>query len=232
MKAYIIVLEGNRISEKGLRDCLLSNERVSNDIEIEKFTAVTPNQIEELQKQYNLQYTYPITGQRTDFNSGLQLSAYKTGKIENRIACFFSHYLLWKKCIETSSDFLILEHDAEFIQKVRCDHLENSKYQIIGINDPRGATRKAQEYHKLVTQSEFTIAPPPTIDLHYVPQGLAGNSAYYIKQTGAKKLLELVNQYGIWPNDAIMCKQLLPGILGQTKNYYTKVQGLVSTTTI
>jgi GR25 family glycosyltransferase involved in LPS biosynthesis len=232
MKAYIIVLEGNRISEKGLRDCLLSNERNSNDIDIEVFPAITPDKVDGLLEEYQLKYTYPTSAPKMDFNSGLQLSPYETGKLKNRIACFFSHYLLWKKCVATHTDFMILEHDAEFIDKVRTDHLQKSKYQIIGINDPRGATRRAQQYHQLVQSNGNTIAPPPTIDAPQVPQGLAGNSAYYIKQTGAKKLIDLVDQHGIWPNDAIMCKQLLPGMLGQTKKYYSRVQGLVSTTTL
>ena len=133
--------------------------------------------------------------------------------------------------MDTQEHFLILEHDAEFVNLSNFEHLENSKYQIIGINDPRGATRRSQEYHNLVQASNYAIAPPPYIDDIHVPQGLAGNSAYYIKPLGAQKLIELVDQHGIWPNDAIMCKQLLPGLLGQIKNYYTKVQGLVSTTT-
>jgi GR25 family glycosyltransferase involved in LPS biosynthesis len=178
-----------------------------------------------------LTYTYHTIEPKIDFSTGLQLSPY-VGDTETRIACFFSHYLLWEQCVNENEPFLILEHDAEFINKVNWDHLEKSKYQIIGINDPRGATRRSLEYHKSVQASKYTIAPPPYIDDQHVPQGLAGNSAYCIKPLGAKKLIELVEKNGIWPNDAIMCKQLLPGMLGQTKKYYTKVQGLVSTTTI
>lgn len=46
---------------------------------------------------------------------------------------------------------------------------------------------------------------------------------------GAKKMLNLVAEYGLWPNDAIMCRQLVPN-LGVTKEYYTKVLGFGSTT--
>ena len=71
----------------------------------------------------------------------------------------------------------------------------------------------------------------PKIDHYDIPQGLAGNSAYIIKPSGASRMLELVKQHGLWPNDALMCRQLVPR-LGVTKKFYTKVQGLRSTTTL
>jgi GR25 family glycosyltransferase involved in LPS biosynthesis len=69
------------------------------------------------------------------------------------------------------------------------------------------------------------------IDEEHIPQGIAGNSAYIMKPSGAKKMLDLVAQFGLWPNDAIMCRQLVP-TLGVTKTFFTGVQGLPSTTTL
>ena len=71
----------------------------------------------------------------------------------------------------------------------------------------------------------------PWIDDRSVPQGLPGNSAYIIKPNAAKKLVNLVNEYGLWPNDAIMCKQLIFE-MGCTKKHFTQVQGTRSTTTL
>ena len=65
----------------------------------------------------------------------------------------------------------------------------------------------------------------------YVPQGLACNSAYVIKPSGAKKMIELTKEHGMWPNDALMCKQLI-STLGVTRNFYSTIQGLRSTTTL
>ena len=73
--------------------------------------------------------------------------------------------------------------------------------------------------------------PVPRIDEFNIPQGLAGNSAYVIKPAGAKLMLELSQEYGMWPNDALMCYQLVPK-LGVTRNFYTRIQGLRSTTTL
>ena len=72
--------------------------------------------------------------------------------------------------------------------------------------------------------------PAPYIDDLKVPQGLAGNSAYIIKPSGAIKMLKLVEEYGLWPNDAIMCKQLIPNLY-VTRKFYTTIQNLKSTTT-
>ena len=73
------------------------------------------------------------------------------------------------------------------------------------------------------------VRPIPTIDEYYIPQGLAGNSAYIIKPEAARQLIDLVKIHGLWPNDAIMCKQLIKK-MGVSKNFYTKIQGLPSTT--
>ena len=100
----------------------------------------------------------------------------------------------------------------------------------MGINNPLGATRKARDYYNTIVNDPKWLQPVPSIDSHDVPQGLAGNSAYILKPIGAQKMLDIVKQYGLWPNDAIMCKQLLPR-LGVTKKFYTTIQGLQSTTT-
>ena len=48
---------------------------------------------------------------------------------------------------------------------------------------------------------------------------------------GAREMVSITEQYGAWPNDALMCRQLVPR-LGQSKKYYTYVQGLESTTSL
>ena len=93
------------------------------------------------------------------------------------------------------------------------------------------ATRKSKLYHDKILEGTQFFQPVPNIDAFNVPQGLAGNSAYVMKPEGAKKMLELADEHGMLPNDALMCKQLIP-TLGVTRNFYTRVQGLRSTTTL
>jgi hypothetical protein len=126
---------------------------------------------------------------------------------------------------------LILEHDAVFTRRFDLQLLNPSKAQIIGINDPRGSTRKSALYHQMIQGDMREIQPIPRIDKKEIAQGLAGNSAYIITPKAAEKVIQDVDAYGAWPNDAILCVQINP-YLRVTKTYYTAVQGLRSTTTL
>ena len=79
--------------------------------------------------------------------------------------------------------------------------------------------------------SEDGVSNCPFVDEQNVPQGLAGNSAYIIKPAFAERLINKVEEVGIWPNDALMCNQLFPNELKIVTPFYTRVQGGISTTT-
>mgnify|MGYP003336420572 FL=1 len=229
MKAFVIYVKGNEISEKGADVCISSSKKVKNDFQVQLFEGVTPNMANIVMSGNGLKWKYPWQGQETDLRTGLIKSAYATKKPENRIACAMSHWLLWKKCVSDNKPLLILEHDAIFTQKVDYNSILKSNYDIIGINSPASATRRAHVFHDIVQSKSAWVQPVPDVDEFNVPQGLAGNSAYIIKPAGAKNLLNAVKEHGVWPNDAIMCKQIIPN-LGVTKTYFTSVQGLPSTT--
>ena len=83
---------------------------------------------------------------------------------------------------------------------------------------------------KLNTPSAF-YREVPWIDDKSVPQGLAGNSAYIMNPIPARRLFEIMDDVGLWPNDALMCKQLLGGhMMRQAYPYFTTLQGVASTT--
>ena len=162
--------------------------------------------------------------------SGLKKKAYQTRNPKARIACALSHYSLWKKCVELDEPILILEHDAVFVYKLDINP-NDTRYNIIGINNPLGCTFKSRQYYDSILANGKTIQRPPKLADEEIPQGLAGNSAYIIKPNGAKYMLKLIESYGLWPNDAIMCRQLVP-TLGVTRKFYTHIQNLKSTTTL
>jgi GR25 family glycosyltransferase involved in LPS biosynthesis len=229
MKAYAIVMKGNDVSELGYETMVKSSEAVGNDFEIQRYDAVIANDAIATQRVFDLNWNYPWDKPVRDIATGLLKTPYPTQNYKARIACALSHYALWKYCDLNNETIIILEHDAVWKQKLPEWVTIDSKYDIIGINDPRGATRRSRQFHEEVQKKEPMIQRPPVIDEEYVPQGIAGNSAYIMKPSGAKKMLDLVDQYGLWPNDAIMCRQLVR-TLGVTKIYYTGVQGLPSTT--
>jgi len=103
---------------------------------------------------------------------------------------------------------------------------------ILGLNSPIGATRRAGVFHKeLFGKYGFHSVPKVNeVGEEPVPQGIAGNSAYIIKPWMAKKLLDKVREIGMWPNDALMCRELFPS-MQVCWPYYTVVQGTKSTTT-
>ena len=107
---------------------------------------------------------------------------------------------------------------------------------ICSINDPAGATRRASVY--IAKLNERLKGKNGLVTVPYVdgpgedplPSGLPGNSAYVIKPWAAKKLLEKTLEVGIWPNDALMCRQFFPWLQAYYKPF-TVVQGTPSTTT-
>lgn len=115
---------------------------------------------------------------------------------------------------------------------IKEEPIDRFKGGILGLNSPIGATRKASVYHGVLF-GRYGFHPVPSVDSigdDPLPQGIAGNSAYIIKPWAAKKLLDKVAEIGMWPNDALMCKQFFPWM--QTCwPYFTVVQGTASSTT-
>lgn len=229
MIAYSIVIKDNVISETGYDKLASSSKHVGNDFTIQKFEAITPPYVDDTLKQYGLKWNYPLQGKIVDFASGLEKSAYQTRDINKRIACALSHYLLWLTSIKLKQSVLVLEHDAIFSAAIDFE-IEKTPFQILGINNPLGCTRKSKEFYDSIVKTPSPYQPVPWIDEQKVPQGLAGNSAYIVTPQGAEQLKKLVKDYGLWPNDAIMCRQLVRR-LGVTKKFYTSIQNLRSTTT-
>ena len=239
MKAYVITLEGDDLSENAADKLIVSSLEYNNPFTIEKINAVTPSQVYPLFNELGTKWNYPLEGSVLDISSGLYKQAYETKDIKKRMACFLSHYLIWLK--HDDEPVLVFEHDALFTKKLSEETLNlfsASKYSIISLNDPRGVTRKSKQYYDQIISSSLRTfsanycVAVPTIDDMRVPQGLPGNSAYMIKPMGGELLKSLVKEFGAWPNDAIMCKQLMPNQLGCAYPFYTITQKIQSTTTL
>jgi len=221
--AYCITLETKQ-SQNSARVLQASHERVGNEFELRTFTATGPGAAESLMRWHDIRWTYPWVGEERAV--GLVLHAYATKNRKARMACFMSHFRLWVRA--TEHPVLIMEDDAIFIRKFDPDPLLTSPFDVIGINDPRGATRKASVFHAAVQRQDRDICAVPWVDSPEIPQGLAGASAYLMRPEGALSAITATRTLGAWPNDALLCKQLIDG-LGTTKTYYTTVQRTRST---
>jgi glycosyl transferase family 25 len=102
MKTYVITITTLPKSVEIAKRCIESGKQFGIDIEI--FPAITPKDgVFKLAKKYDIN----ISGFDERFS-----------RKENAIACFLSHYSLWKKCVETNENLFILEHDAVIIDKI------------------------------------------------------------------------------------------------------------------
>lgn len=230
MKAYVITIPNDEVSSLGLSRVIKSYQDTDQEFPLESFDASTEWDAEGQMHEFDLTWNYPWQGEVIDFATGLTKRAYLGRSPKRRIACAMSHFRLWTQCFETKETMLVLEHDAYFQKKLPYEQILEWNYEIIGINDPLGATRKSREFRSKIVANVNFVQDVPTIDQFNVPQGLAGNSAYILTPVGAERCLSAVFKYGLWPNDAIMCKQLVKG-MGVTSEFYTRVQGLPSTTT-
>ena len=232
MQAYIITIPNNKISIEAANRCINTSVEYKNEFSIKTYDAVTPDTVQQELRKHKVDWKWPWEGAVTDLQTGLVKQSYPTAVKAKRVSCSLSHLNLWKECIRVRAPILILEHDAMFLRKLDYnDYIKDDKYSIIGINNPLGNTRRSSVFHQAIQKSRYPICDVPVIDEVYVPQGLAGNSAYIIKPDAANKLVKAVHKHGLWPNDAIMCRQLLPYTIGVTKQYYTDTQRIVSTTT-
>ncbi len=232
MRAFAIVVPDNKTSMAGFQELKDSYDKYGHNDGLIMHEAIAVDKVEMIAAGNGLNWNYPWEGKVSDLKSGLIKSAYTTADPRKRISCFVSHWYLWQKCVKLNEMILILEHDSRFIKKLPADStFARADFDIIGINDPSMATRKSKLYHDMILERVDFFQPVPRIDEFNIPQGLAGNSAYVIKPAGAKLMLELSQEYGMWPNDALMCYQLVPK-LGVTRNFYTRIQGLRSTTTL
>jgi len=227
MKAFVITLFNDKYSVQSAENTLKTARQMNDDLHIEMVRAVTPDKIKDNT------YSYPKEGETKTYE-GMTLVGYKAKDVGKKVACSLSHMHLWEKCVEMDEPIMILEHDAVFTRKFKLGKLLNAieDGDIVMINDPRGATRRGTVYHENIIRWDKglnTIDGVNTSDEN-VPDGLAGNSAYIITPSAAKKAIELQSTIGIWPNDALLCKQLFPRQLKSYYPYITRVNQLKSTT--
>jgi GR25 family glycosyltransferase involved in LPS biosynthesis len=239
MKAFIITMSNSADSlrlSKVCKESILSTDTV---LDVQHFEAVQPPQLYkhnvEIFDGEFMRWSFPEreTENHLDFATGLFLKAYQTNDIKRVMACALSHMKLWKKCVDDNETIVILEHDAFFTRTFNPEDLvHDPAWGVVGLNDPRGNTRKGQLFHNIASAKEG-IQTVPEIDNTQeppLPMGIAGNSAYIIRPFAAKELLKSCKILGLWPNDAIMCKQLFPW-LRVVYPYYSTTQRNVSSTT-
>ncbi len=156
MKAYVITIMDNEESKMVADRCI----RYSSwyDINIKHFPATTPK--DDLNSLFE--------------NEGLSMDGLNEvySRTLNCAAAFFSHYSLWKKCVEDNETYAIFEHDAVLNNRVPDVYFD----YVMNIGHP--------SYGKWNT--------PPTLGVNKLTSKryFPGAHAYLVKPEGAKKLIE------------------------------------------
>ncbi len=75
-----------------------------------------------------------------------------------------------------------------------------------------------------ILKTARTITVDGVVDGKEIPSGLAGNSAYLITPMAAKALLKKTKEVGMWPNDVVMCKQLMGDWVQTAHPHFSEIQ--------
>lgn len=225
MKAFVITLRGHRYSESKATRCIETAWRVGG-IEVTPFAAVDKASAREVMQRQGLKWTWAKDNTAPDICpiTGLYQHPYTGANLEAKIGCAMSHFGLWQACVALDEPILILEHDAVFVREFP----EFEFRFACQINDPKGATPRGLWWsQRMIERGTAGVHEKTEVFPRSRPDGLAGNSAYVLKPHAALELIEMVRRVGVWPNDALMCRQLFP--LEEYFPFITRVEQELST---
>ncbi len=223
MKAYVITIRGNTYSETCADRCIESAAKFG--VTVEKFNAVPKEDARFYMSLQGLEWTWPTEKPDVCAYTGLKRHLYPTTDLNARIGCAMSHYSLWLECIALKEPILSLEHDAVFIGPL--PEL-TPNFGALMLNNPTGATPKGAWWAQKMKDRGPGVWPKTYVFDDGRPDGLAGNSAYIISPETAQRCAELYHKYGVWPNDATLCRQLVPGLM-EVYPFVTEVRQTQST---
>lgn len=184
MKAFVITLSNNKDSVKSAEQTRQSAKQVGFKEPIQHFEGILPHQWRSILPEKNSNFSL------MDPKTGAQF-----GKPDNIGACFASHYLLWRKCIELNEPILILEHDAIFV-----DNIPDIEFNMC-VNFGRPShVRPFEIIYKDLKEGLHSL-----IQLNYY-----GHHAYAIKPQAAKCFVEDVQTRELIANDMFLDREHYP----------------------
>lgn len=194
MKTFILYNKSNNQSVINANLCLDSfNNYIAWNAEL--FDGCTPNDLEYLERKYNLK------DDRARYQPSSKL--YKSKK-----ACFFSHFILWNKCIEINQPIAIVEHDTYCIGNLPESFTFNSivQFSTESMFNHFSYYKESQKIYKTLAEGLYPITKfPPLKNWGYC---IAGNTGYGITPTSAKILVDDCFKNGWQQNDLLMSESL------------------------
>lgn len=154
MIAKVITLMNTPQSVKVAKRCI--NSAAGYGIHVQHFDAVTPKTVDQLVYDHEIDTRF--------FKE-------KYSRYKNALAAFMSHFSLWRECFISQENYLILEHDAVFVDDIPTF----LRGDIINLGKP--------SYGKVLPMNK--LGEGPLSSKPFLP----GAHGYYITPAGAKELI-------------------------------------------
>jgi glycosyl transferase, family 25 len=189
MRCFIIRLKENEHSCKMAQDCY--NQAIKFGITPIFFDAINGNDAE-------MHY------QKENIRQGKKFKKERPGVL----GCFFSHFYLWKQCVQDNIPYVILEHDgyiikpfdnrilSQFDDVLTLDRLDpfSNNYEKY-LDQEKLLPTSIQQYKNLDAKVLVTKIYPKTTNY------LKGAYAYIIKPQAAQKIIDHISVHGHLPAD-------------------------------
>ena len=183
MKAKIITLKNNELSERVAKDCI--EQAAKFGISVEIFNAINGLDYEQHLEKLNVR----------------PLKKFKKGK-PGVYGCFLSHYYLWKECAESNEPYLVLEHDG-FLIKPLPDNILDQFEDVLKLESENPYSPEYENRLELIKDHNLTynIVEPYRDMNNGAGWYSVGAYAYIIKPHAAKKLITWIDENGFLPAD-------------------------------
>jgi len=227
-KSFIIYNKESILSKWSAKNTLVSAKKCG--IHADLFPGVYRDDNFDLLQKYNLKWN-PVA--KTWWN--------KSYHLDSITACFLSHYLLWRRCVDSNKPIIILEHDVEFNTHI---DITEEFYDFDGVIN-LGQPTSGYWWHEILKQdSEFKSGIKRDVseccyphspyrygthqDVDYCnceKYNLLGAHSYIITPNAAQKLIDKAETSGIdRPDifidvDTVDIVDMLPFLSTQKQNF-------------
>lgn len=214
MKAFIIRLKNNSISEKYSAECV------------------------EQAKKFNIDINYYDAVNGFEYQTHLEkLKIYPRYKFKKGRAgvfgCFLSHYYLWQNCSDSNEPYLILEHDGYFVRPLPPNILEYFD-DVLKLDRLDPYSKMYNELIEKEKDQNFCVEKYFNEKTKFLEKNQTGNYmrgayGYIIKPHAAKKIIKWIDNNGFVPadqqlGDAIVDIQVtIPSIVRLHPAYHNKI---------
>jgi len=218
MKAKIIILKNNALSERVAKDCIEQATRFGISVEI--FNAINGLEYQQHLEKLNIR----------------PLKKFKKGK-PGVYGCFLSHYYLWKECAESKEPYIILEHDGFLIKSLPGNILDQFD-DVLKLESENPYRSTYEDRLELTKDNNLTynIVEPYRDMNNGAGWYSVGAYAYIIKPRAADKLITWIDKNGFLPADqqlgsyAITLHECKPS-LARLHHFYIKDGNIKSMST-